>query len=236
MFNGFGIAVPRGGGIHKWSLLLPPALCKWVLYCLSHVRWSVEWSVRLYVWDKLLPCKDCDRKRKTFFVQRLIKAHVYVFNVLFILVCMSRTEYSYNKFLMLGVHLLFITQDALATAYLTGATIPEKVVLTRQSSCVTARGVPPTPPAWSCPKTHTKKKNLNKRKKNFKNKKIWTKKKMGEGGGTEPHRGKVLQCIVEKVPRHAPPPPCEQTEKVKTLPSLKLRLWAVTNRFDITSG
>ena len=49
-----------GGGIHKWLSFLPPALYKWVLYCLSYVRWSVD------VWDKLLSCKELDRKRKTF--------------------------------------------------------------------------------------------------------------------------------------------------------------------------
>ena len=33
--------------------------------------------------------------------------------------------------------------------------------VTRQSSCVTARGVPPAPPTWSCPKFLKKRKNLN---------------------------------------------------------------------------
>ena len=37
------------------------------------------------VWDKLLDWKDCDRKRKTLLVQRLIKVHMYVFGMLYLL-------------------------------------------------------------------------------------------------------------------------------------------------------
>ena len=104
---------------------------------------------------------------------------------------------------------------------------------TKQSSCVTARGVPPAPPTFVSPFFFVQKK---KKKKNFFQKKFFQKKFFcqfflsiffsifcqfffgggpgggGGGGGGGGRGGPTL-------PMHCgigPPPPCGQTHKVKT--------------------
>ena len=122
---------------------------------------------------------------------------------------------------------------------------------------MTTRGVLPAPPPGHLrekkkfeknldKKNCTQKKNCTKKKKNWtkekkiKKKKFRTKKNFGPPppptgsdsgkknlewqGPPHPDRWDIWWQNSEL---HVPPPPCEQTEKAKTLPSLKLRLRAV---------